>query len=226
MCATKEKHQWKDERSAKENARAWIKAAPHMQSDIAQVLANCPDIGPVRCWSAEPEARVSIDRFRGEQPNIDLLLLVEDDNGSLVVAIEAKVDEPFGKSLADQYGTHALHGLRILVQKQLRVLTRCSTDSQSSSSRTMCRNSAISCSRQPTRCLRRLSAAERAVLIVHEFLTPLTVVEKRERNAADLHRFLATALCHPAQLACGDAAGPISVDRAPSLYIGKACRVI
>ena len=48
-------------------------------------------------------ARITIDRFRGEQPNIDLLLVAEDDHGPVVIAIEAKADETFGNELANQY---------------------------------------------------------------------------------------------------------------------------
>ena len=71
---------WKDGHSAKENARAWLDAAPGLQPDIARILAACRDIGPVRRWCAEPEARIRIDSFRGEPPNIDLLIVAEDDH--------------------------------------------------------------------------------------------------------------------------------------------------
>ena len=58
----RDKH-WKDGRSAKENARAWIDASPGLQPDIAQILAACRGIGPLRQWRAEPEARIAIDGF-------------------------------------------------------------------------------------------------------------------------------------------------------------------
>ena len=69
-------------------------------------------------------------------------------------------------------------------------------------------------------------SSERAVLIVHEFVTPLTLQEERDRNAVDLDRFLATALDHEGHLAPGDVAGPILVKGAPTLYVGKARSVI
>ena len=121
---------WKDGRSAKENARAWIAAAPNFQPDVAQALENCPDFGPLRFWRAEPEARIPIDRYRGEQPNIDLFL-------------------------------------------------------------------------------------------VHEFVTPLTDPAKRERNAAELDRFLSTAFGFGGQLTPGGIAGPFQIESAPNLYFGK-----
>ena len=93
----------KDGRSAKESARAWIEAAPGMQPDVFHTLARCPDIGPIRDWPAEPEAKVSIDGYAGEPPNIDLLVLADDDRGPLTIAIEAKADETFGYRLPEQH---------------------------------------------------------------------------------------------------------------------------
>ena len=72
---------------------------------------------------------------------------------------------------------------------------------------------------------KRQSSA-RAVLIVHEFLTPLTLSETRERNAADLDRFLAIALDRQGHLAPGDVAGPILVKGPPTLYVGRARTVV
>ena len=69
-------------------------------------------------------------------------------------------------------------------------------------------------------------ASERAVLIVHEFVTPLTLPERRDRNAADLDRFLATALDREGHLGAGNIAGPILVKGAPTLYVGKARTVV
>ena len=59
-------------------------------------------------------------------------------------------------------------------------------------------------------------SSERAVFIVHECVTPLTLQEERDRNAVDLDRFLATALDHEGHLAPGDVAGPILVKGAPT----------
>ena len=64
------------------------------------------------------------------------------------------------------------------------------------------------------------------MVIVHEFVTPLTLPERRECNAADLDRFLVTALDREGHLAPGDVAGPILVKGAPTLYVGKARTVV
>ena len=219
---------WKAGRSAKENARAWIDARPGIQPDIAQVLANCPDVGPVRRWSAEPEARIAIDSYRGEQPNIDLLLVAEDDHGPVVVAIEAKADESFGKLLVDQYqharAARALNRRSNAVARIEALLDRFDVEPQQRKMPQLRYQLLTATAAVLAEAARRSS--ERAVLIVHEFVTALTAPEKRERNATDLHRFLAAALRHPAQLAPGDVAGPIRVRAAPTLYVGKARTVV
>ena len=71
---------------------------------------------------------------------------------------------------------------------------------------------------------RRTSA--RAVLIVHEFVSPSTLPGRCEGNAADLDHFLATVFDRECHLAPGDIAGPNFVQGAPTLYVGKARTVV
>ena len=224
----KRSNHWKDGRSAKENARAWIDAAPYMHPDIAEVLADCPEIGPVRSWTAEPEMRCAIDEFRGEQPNIDLLLLIEDDRHSAVVAIEAKADEPFGRLLADQYraARTALAGNpRSKAVARIDALLEQFAIEPGERHRTRLRYQLLTATAAVLAEARHRSA-ELAVLLVHEFVTPLTTAENRERNATDLQRFLDIALEHPVRIAPGHVVGPVLVDAAPTLYVGKARTVV
>ena len=219
---------WKDGRSAKENARAWIDAAPGLQPDIAQILAACRDIGLLRQWCAEPEARIAIDRFRGEQPNIDLLLVAEDDHGPVVIAIEAKAGETFGNELADQYqrarAARASNPRSKAVARIEALLDRFALDIEQRHVPQLRYQLLTATAAVLAEADRRSS--ERAVLIVHEFVTPLTLQEERDRNAADLDRFLATALDREGHLAAGDVAGPILVKGTPTLYVGKARTVV
>ena len=221
---------WKDGRSAKENARTWLDAAPGLQPDIAQLLAACRDIGPLRRWCAEPEAVITIDSFRGP-PNIDLLVIAEDDHGPVVIAIEAKADETFGDELADQYQSARDELVRQPCSKAVArieaLLDRFALNIEHPHVRQL-RYQLLTVTAavltEANRRNRRSSA--RAVLIVHEFVTPLTCPEKRERNAADPDRFLATALDREGHLAPGQIAGPFLVQGAPTLYVGKARTVV
>lgn len=218
---------WKDGRSAKENARAWLDAAPSLQPDVAQILAACRDIGPLRQWLAEPEARITIDSFRGP-PNIDLLVVAEDDHGPVVIAIEAKADETFGNELADQYrlarAERVSNPRSKAVARIEALLDRFALDIEQPHVLKLRYQLLTATAAVLAEANRRTSS--RAVLIVHEFVTPLTLPEKRARNAADLDRFLATALDHQGHLAPGDVAGPIFVKGQPTLYVGKARTVV
>ncbi|MYD72462.1 MAG: hypothetical protein F4W89_17210 [Acidobacteria bacterium] len=218
---------WRDGRSAKENARTWLEAAPDLQPDIAKVLAACRDIGPLRRWHAEPEVLIKIDTFRGP-PNIDLLVVAEDDHGPIVIAIEAKADECFGEKLAGQYQHAREERIRNsrsnAVARIEALLDRFALDIKRSHVQQLRYQLFTATAAVLAEAQHRSSA--RAVLIVHEFVTPLTFPEKRERNAADLDRFLATVLDREGHLAPGQVAGPFFVQGAPALYVGKAQTVV
>ena len=218
---------WKDERSAKENARAWLDAAPGLQPEIAQVLAACRDIGALRQWWAEPEARITIDRFSGP-PNIDLLVVAEDDHGPVVIAIEAKADEAFGDKLCDKYkracaervsNPRSMAGARIEA-----LLDQFALDIEQPRVLKLRYQLLTATAAVLAEAKRRTSA--RAVLIVHEFVSPSTLPGRCEGNAADLDHFLATVFDRECHLAPGDIAGPNFVQGAPTLYVGKARTVV
>ena len=97
LAGPKHKNQWQPGRSAMEAARAWIELAPEsLPTEILEALLSHEDLGQIVEWSAEPEARISFDSFGGEPANLDLMVQARDGTGSLVIAVEAKADEPFG----------------------------------------------------------------------------------------------------------------------------------
>ena len=214
---------WKDGRSAKECARAWIAAAPRIPPDIERTIAACPDVGPLLRWRAEPEARVAIDTFRGEQPNIDVLLVAEDERGSVVVAIEAKADETFGDQIADRYRSaeaartsnprsKALDRIEALLDRFRLDLGQPRVPQLRYQLFTAVAAALAEARRRST---------DRALFVVHEFVTPLTRSDRRERNAADLDSFLSIALQSDAHVGDGEIAGPFLISGL-SLYVGKA----
>lgn len=85
----KEKH-WVDGRSAKETAILWLKGIPSEFTDIMQSLNFIP-------YQCSPEFRTRFDTYKGNTRNHDLLVINEDR--SITVCIESKVDEPFGDYL-------------------------------------------------------------------------------------------------------------------------------
>ncbi len=103
LAGPKKPEHWKDGRSAKESARAWLERnSDCVPTEIDQAFRAHPDFGRILPgWSAEPEARVTFDSFGGEPSNLDVLLTAEDEKGPLVIAVEAKADETFGKTVED-----------------------------------------------------------------------------------------------------------------------------
>ena len=219
----KKKH-WKDGRSAKENARLWLDAAPCLPPGIAEILRSCADVGILRSWHAEPEARVRFDDFRGEPSNIDILLTCEDENGPLIVAVEAKADESFSDT----------------IKKTLsKANTRLEKDSGSKGVERVKNLAAkfnLSLERQEALNLRyqlftltaaalaeaERRAAQRAIIIIHEYVTSLTSCEKRAQNASDLDCFLKVVFRRHYSLCNGMIAGPIETNGMGKLYFGKA----
>ena len=220
----KRKIHWKDGRSAKENARAWIDAAPGLQPDILRALATCPEIGAINEWSAEPESRVAIDGYRGEPPNIDLLVLADDDRGPLTIAIEAKADETFGYRLRERRRRAARSLERSPRSKALARIDDLARQFGLDQRRVAVldlRYQLLTVTAAALVAAKRLSA-DRAVVMLHEFVTPLTSADRRERNADDLDRFLAVAFNWHGHLRAGHIAGPFAINPSPKLYVGKA----
>lgn len=224
----KEKHKhWKDERSAKECARAWLEAAPDLPSEISDALHSCDDIGPLRDWCVEPEAKVQIDEFRGP-PNIDVLLTGCDDNGPVVVAVEAKADETFGatieRTLSDAHARlkakpkskgvarikqlAELFGLTLEQHEVLELRYQLMTVTAAALAEAERR------------------AAQRAIVMVHEFVTPRTTPERRARNDRDLNLFLQQVFGHRNSLQPGIVIGPMQTSCKPVLYFGKVRRTV
>ena len=218
---------WKDGRSAKECARAWLDAAPDLPSEISDALHSFSDIGPLCDWCAEPEAKVRIDEFRGP-PNIDVLLTGCDDNGPVVVAVEAKADEMFGatieKTLSDAYARleakpKSKGVARVKQLAELFGLTLEQRDVLELRYQLMTVTAAALAEAE-----RR--GAQHAIVMVHEFVTWLTTAEKRARNGRDLNLFLQQVFGHRNSLQPGTVIGPFRTSCRPTLYFGKARRTV
>ncbi|MCY3736255.1 MAG: hypothetical protein OXG13_07615 [Gemmatimonadaceae bacterium] len=229
--------QWKDGRSAKESARAWLERAPDcVPAEIEQALSAHPDFGTILPgWSAEPEARVAFDSFGGEPSNLDVLLTTSDEEGQLVIAVEAKADEPFGNTVektlcqarkrkaenpasrgvdrVEQLAAAILgvpgHKLPEVGELRYQLLTA----------------SAAALAEAQRRCVGR------AVLIIHEFASDQTSCQKHLENAEDLNAFV-TKLSdgEVTSVAEGTVRGPFELPGHPLIdsqirfYIGKAVR--
>lgn len=223
--------QWKDGRSAKESARAWIASQPLIPSEILNCLESHRDFGHLKEWRAEPEAHVSFDSFRGP-PNLDVLLRGVDSYGLMIIAVEAKADEPFAdtvgrtlikarKRLENNPRSGGIDRIRNLVEgilggsvdKHLDVRYQLLTASAAAIAEA------------------KRQGAKRAVLLIHEFRTNLTIDQKLDSNTSELLKFLRIVSSEAiSDFSTGVLYGPFNVPMATidadhiGLYLGKAVR--
>jgi len=228
----KSPHHWVDHRSAKEVARAWLEGSGRtIPEEVQAALGAHPWFGPVLRWDGEPEAKLRFDAFRGEPRNSDLLVLAEDAFGPFVLAVEAKADEPYGETVAEAFSASLerlvenprSNGLaRIAGLASLLLPPRGAGGPKASDLRYQL---LTACAGAVAEAVRRGSS--RAVMLVHEFVTPATQDKHHERNAADLAAFLHRLAGHPIdQLADGRLFGPFVPPGSASveLFVGKVSR--
>lgn len=235
LAAPRRNVHWKDGRSAKESARAWIGASPELvPNEIHATLTLHPDFCPIEEWTAEPEARVPFDSFRGEPSNVDVLLLARDQSGPFVVAVEAKADETFGATLETtaQAAKKRLsenprsRGLKRLEQLTQAILGVPLPEADVGRFRYQLLTASAAALAEAER-----RSADRAVLLVHEFVTDRTSDELHGANARDLDSFVLRISGGAIDsLRAGELAGPFQlrgeplVSRPVSFYVGKAVR--
>ncbi len=231
--------QWVDDRSAKELARAWLGLdGSEFPVEVQKTLASHAAFSSVREWVAEPEAKLSFDSFPGEPRNSDLVVYAKDTFGEFLVAVEAKADEPFGETVPDalasaleryvqnsrsngvtriQQLAAALLGPRLKNEPSLRDIRY---QLLTATAGALCK-------------AEKREGLERAVLLIHEFVTDKTADEKHDENARDLNHFVAR-LSHGAVTSVQSEYlyGPFTVPGPPllsanvKLFVGKATRVL
>ena len=228
--------QWRDGRSAKEFARAWVESGSvSVPDELVALLSSHPDTQSAVLENGEPEARLAFDRRVGEVRNADLAVRAVSGSAPLALTIEAKADEPFDQlvpnTLADaldrilergrgggidrvrDLATSLLHpparGLPPLRLLRYQLLTAVA--------------GSLAWARQ--------LEAPRAVLVIHEFQTSQTSTRELQRNAQDLDLFVARLTAGALRgLAVGSLVGPIRVpgdplfDKPADLYLGKIVR--
>jgi hypothetical protein len=197
-------------------------ASTTLPPEIAAVCASHADFGIPFCWQAEPEVRLRFDSFRGEPRNTDLLVLAEDHHGVYSIAVEAKADEEFGQSAR---GARKSASRRLLANPDSKGVVRIDNLVSSLMGPSNIGDPEIESLRY------QLFGHDRAVFLVHEFLTTATRDNRHARNALDLDRFVgALSKGKISSISPGQLEGPFVVPgtplflKIPRLYIGKATR--
>jgi hypothetical protein len=227
----KSAHHWVDGRSAKEVARAWLNSSgTAYPSEVQAALVGHPNFGHALSWECEPEAKLPFDRFPGEPRNSDLAISATDSFGSYVLAVEAKADEPYGETVADAFVAALERGIenpRSNGIARIQGLASFLFSPRAASPKvgglryqllTACAGAVAEATRRQ---------ASRAVMLVHEFITPATQDVNHERNAADLLQFLHRLGGKPIEgFMDGQLYGPFSLPGASGveLFVGKVKR--
>lgn len=234
----KSESHWKPGRSAMEAARAWLAAKPPgLPPEVAVAMASHADFGPVLEWNGEPEVRLSLDGRPGEPRNTDLLVESRDAFGPVLIAVEAKADEPFDRLMADVLSAALESKIKnsdsgALARAQDLAVSLLSARAKGQAKVGALRYQLFTAAVGVLRAA-EYRGIERAVLLVHEFITDATTDKEHASNASDLDDWLLRASSGQfAHLGANTMVGPIVVG--PSdllkgtarLFVAKAVRNI
>lgn len=222
----KRERQWKDGRSAKELAKAWVGAgAARVPAELDALFKSRPATESLVLECGTPEVVTKLDDYRGGKRNHDLVLIGQAGGVRTLVAVEAKADESFGpvieRYVDQKKGTSSRIPDRI--EHLFRALFGRPLDAEVGSLRYQLLHGVAG-----TLIEAHNRGAAQAVFVVHEFLSAATNDEKVDQNAKDLDRFV-RALSGGAVdgLRDGCLVGPFQVSggefvlEPPPLYVGK-----
>jgi len=232
LAPPKADEHWAEGRSAMEVARAWLAQPGEPPAEVLALFAAHHDFEGVKFTHVEPEALLRFDDRAGPR-HADLSVMAEDRRGPIAVTVEAKADEPFDALVGVALST-ALETLiknprsgkvgRIieLAQSLFRPeagdklpVTSLRYQLLTATAGTLAHALAI--------------GADRAVLIVEEFVTSKTSEQLLAENHADLSRFVARLSSGSiAAVERGVLYGPFAMPGEPlfekpaAFYVGKA----
>jgi hypothetical protein len=183
--------QWAEGRSALECARAWVgRRGPAPPEEIENLLDEHADTRGFAFGLVAPEVRVPVDEYRGSTRNIDVLACGRVHEIPTVIAIAAKVDEPFGPTIAEAL-RRAREGSKVpdRIGRLCQLVLRCSLEKTMKSTPDL-----------RYQLLHGLGAAilaasqmnvRQAVFVVHEFHARAATLSQYAANSHDWHAFLA-----------------------------------
>lgn len=99
----KKSEHWKEGRSAMQLAQSWfVSETPQCPPELQSLFLTNPRTATIRLDEGHPEFVTGLPE-RGEGRNHDLLLTGHTGSESVVVCVEAKVDEPFGMTIGEYW---------------------------------------------------------------------------------------------------------------------------
>lgn len=228
--------QWVDDRSAKEAARAWLEQlGSGLPVEVANTLASHDAFGPIQKWVAEPEAQLPFDSFPGEPRNSDLVVYAQDAFGPFLIAVEAKADEPFAETVADTLASSVerrlVNGRSNGIDRVQQLATALFGPRQGKEPSLNNIRYQLLTATAGALCEAERRKMNRAILLIHEFVTNKTADEKHDANAKDLDHFIhRLSRGGVTAVQSGHLYGPFTVPGFPlvsadiKLFVGKATR--
>lgn len=229
-------NQWSSGRSAKECAEAWCGTGlPAVPDEILRLLESHPHTHLSTIEEATPEHRVRFDRLRGEPRNTDMVAQAKGPAGIIAISIEAKADEHFDRTVAEVLAEAVdwrAHGKRTGLPKRVEQLAAAVLPIPGTGRPSLgnLRYQLLTATAGAL-AYADLIGASKAVLIIHEFITPKTNDQLHAGNAADLDLFVERLSGGSVKNVVPESlAGPFVVPGKPlfeqptTLYIGKAVR--
>jgi len=216
---------WKDNRSAKELARSWLREGiPQPPPELVSLLTLTFG-SEIVFDEAMPECAVELDDFEGETRNCDLVIVCHNGAQRVVISVEAKADEPFGSSTVGEYYDEKV-GSSSNVPKRIEQSTALFGRQPDKDIRVLRYQLVHAAAASLIEAKKR--GAKLGVLLVHEFISARLNSVKLEQNAKDWATFVrAFPQFAEAKVQRNQILGPISVPgggRVPhptQLYLGK-----
>jgi hypothetical protein len=227
--AQRQKH-WKPGRSAMELAKAWLPG--RLPAEVCTLLQTSESTGGFVPRCAWAEVNTPLDRLRGNTRNHDLLLYGHDSKGlDLILAVEGKADESFGKTIKQRLAEVKRKRKPSHVPERVAQLAQAVLDSTTDAVQELRYQLLFAVG--ATLIEAGKHNAQKAVFLVHELLACGLSEKKLRANARDLVSFVRQLGQAPAlDVQAGVLYGPLRVKGnafVPShvdLFIGKASRTI
>lgn len=233
FAGPKKKSQWKNGRSAKETAKAWLATGePAIPEDLKSTLDSCKLTRDIVVEVANPELPIRFDSYSGEPRNADVAFTGISDSKTVAVTIESKADEPFGnklkKELKEAEKTKEKKPKSNKLQRGKNLLASILGVEGEAPEDVLNLRYQLFTATAGTLAYAKESGADVAVLLVHVFQTSATDDKKLRSNDDDFNAFLDhLRSCQPEAGQCGQLAGPFHfpesdyISYSIPLYIGK-----
>lgn len=212
--------QWKDYRSAKELARAWFRhGVARIPDELCDVIRRYKQTKGIQFHHAVAEMEIAFDDFTGGRRNADLMMWgtsKEGRNASVVVTIEAKADEEFGKSSIGETHDQALRsGKHTNAPARAQQLSRAIMGRELDETIAPLRYQLFH-ALAATACLAKAKNAALGLLVIHEFVSITIDFDKFVQNANDLSAFVRRINgWENAVLKCGEPLKPVRLPGTP-----------